>query len=56
MLTMGAYLRYVEQQNIKRYLVVLLFFCIGPYGKTHAGILAIGSASYGLLADPAVLF
>jgi len=33
MLTMWAYLRYVEQQNIRRYLVVLFIFALGLMAK-----------------------
>ncbi len=50
MLTMGAYIYYVERPGLQRYLVVLLFFVSGPDGKTHAGHSSLCPAPSGLLA------
>ena len=50
MLTMAAYVRYVEQPGIRRYLLVVLAFCVGLDVQAYAGDFAVCTASTGLLA------
>ena len=53
MLTMGAYVFYVEKPGVKRYRYCPFLLCPGPHVKAHAGDAPFCPASPGLLAPQA---